>query len=237
MLIAHLNTNQGGLGLLNASHKAAPNFVINMMTCRQRILQGFQINKDTKPIYLHDSIADHFGRNNNPTSDCLTQYLQLFPHIVHICCPPNCTKNKHIQIFELQIFWHSARGRLKTHCHCGNIHTGQLYILMATQAPEHLHLLPRILSPQTSYPLVDMNRSKAQHRLPDWTTLLAQCRKLHLPIYNTNNTLTWKCGKQHDCWGDHTFYCKLISKKNAHNIIQDSWALALQPDLSTAGLR
>jgi hypothetical protein len=72
MLIAHLNTNQGGLGLLNASHKATPNFVTSMMTCQQRILQGFQINKDTKPIYLHDSIADLFDRNNNSTSDCLT---------------------------------------------------------------------------------------------------------------------------------------------------------------------
>jgi hypothetical protein len=139
MLIAHLNTNQGGLGLLNASHKAATNFVINMMTCQQRILQGFQINKDTKPIYLHDSIADLFDRNNNPTSDCLTQYFQLLSHIARICCLPNCTKNKHIQTFESQISQHSARGRLKTHC--GNILTGQLYNLMTTQAPEHLHLL------------------------------------------------------------------------------------------------
>ncbi len=44
-----------------------------------------------------------------------------------------------------------------------------------------------------------------------------------------------KCSKQHNCWGDHTFHCKLISKKVAHNIIQDSWALALQPALSTVG--
>ena len=80
-----------------------------------------------------------------------------------------------------------------------------------------------------------MNRSKAQHRLPDWTTLLALRRKLRLPIYNTNNTPTCKCGKQHDCWGDHTFHCKLISNKIAHNIIRDSWALALQLPLSTVG--
>ncbi len=90
---------------------------------------------------------------------------------------------------------------------------------MATQAPEHRQLLPSILSPQTSYPLVDMNRSNAQHQLPDWTTLLALRRKLPLPIYNTINTPMCKCGKQHNCWGDHTVQCKLISKKIAHNII------------------
>jgi hypothetical protein len=161
MLIAHLNTSRGGLGLLNASNKAAPNFVISMMTCRQCILQGFQINKDTKPINLHYSIADLFDRNKNPTSDCLTQYFQLLPYIAPICHPSKCTENKHIHVFELQISQHSSRGRLKIHC--GNILTGQLYNLMATQAPEHLHLLLSILSPQTLYPLVDMNRSNAQH--------------------------------------------------------------------------
>jgi hypothetical protein len=80
-----------------------------------------------------------------------------------------------------------------------------------------------------------MNRSNAQHRLPDWTTLLALRRKLRLPIYNPNNTPTCKCGKQHYCWGDHTFHCKLMSKKFAHNIIQDSWASAVQCALSTVG--
>jgi hypothetical protein len=80
-----------------------------------------------------------------------------------------------------------------------------------------------------------MNRSNAQHRLTDWTTLLALRRELCLPIYNTNNTLMCKCGEQYDCWGNHTFHCKLISKKIAHNIIRDSWESALQPALSTAG--
>jgi hypothetical protein len=84
MLLAHLNANQGGLGLLNTSHKAAPNFVISMMTCQRGILQGFQINNNTKPINLNNSIADLFDRNNNPTSDCLTQYFQLLPYIACI---------------------------------------------------------------------------------------------------------------------------------------------------------
>jgi hypothetical protein len=67
---------------------------------------------------------------------------------------------------------------------------------MAIQAPEYLNLLPSILSPQTLYTLVDKDRSKAQHQLPDWTTLLALRRKLRLPIYNTNNTPMCKWGKQ-----------------------------------------
>jgi len=106
---------------------------------------------------------------------------------------------------------------------------------MQTSAPEHLHLLPSLLSPQTSYPLVGMNRSNARHRLPDWAFSIALRRKLRLPVYDISNPPICKYGKQHDCWGDHTFHCKQISKKFTHNIIQDCMATALQPALVTAG--
>lgn len=103
------------------------------------------------------------------------------------------------------------------------------------EAPEHLHLLPSILSPLTSYPLVGMHRSNRRHHLPNWATKIAIQRKLRLPVYNTNNAPVCRCGTQHDCWGDHTFKCKRISKMATHHIIRDSWAQALQPALSTAG--
>lgn len=60
-------------------------------------------------------------------------------------------------------------------------------------------------------------------------------RKLRLPIYDSTSPPFCKCGTRHDCWGDHTFRCRSISKKMAHDMIRDSWALALQPALATAG--
>jgi hypothetical protein len=60
-------------------------------------------------------------------------------------------------------------------------------------------------------------------------------RKLRLPVHTEQNTLTCICSQIHDKWGDHTFKCKRISKKSAHDIIQDTWATGLQPALSTAG--
>ena len=44
-----------------------------------------------------------------------------------------------------------------------------------------------------------------------------------------------KCGTRHDNFGDHAFCCKKINKKQAHNIIRDSLAHAIQPALATAG--
>jgi hypothetical protein len=78
-----------------------------------------------------------------------------------------------------------------------------------------------------------MNRSNANHRLQNWSFDIALRRKLRLPILPPSNTC--KCGATHDIYGDHTFHCRNISKKAAHNIIRDTWAIALQPALTTAG--
>jgi hypothetical protein len=67
-LIAHLNINQGGLGLLNVSHRTAPDFVINMMTCKCQMTQGFIINKVIPPIKLHISISELFNITSNSSS-------------------------------------------------------------------------------------------------------------------------------------------------------------------------
>jgi len=55
------------------------------------------------------------------------------------------------------------------------------------------------------------------------------------PIYDPANTPTCKCGQKHNCFCDHIFKCKKLSKKVAHNIVHDSWVKALQPASSQAG--
>ncbi len=45
MLIAPLNTNQGGLGLLNTSHKATPNFVISIWLVDDVSFKAFKFTK------------------------------------------------------------------------------------------------------------------------------------------------------------------------------------------------
>jgi hypothetical protein len=180
-LITHLNVNQGGLGLLNASTKAIPNFVINMRNCRQRISQGFQLNKDITQIHLHTSIGDLFDTTSNHDSACLSKYKQLLPHISTICNGPKNQADNSTTFFESSISTKSARGRIKSFC--GALVTNQIYNTMNADAPEHTHLLPSILSPQTSYPLIGMNRSNPSHRLPNWSFTIAMERKLRLPIF------------------------------------------------------
>jgi hypothetical protein len=211
ILIAHLNTNKGGLGFLNASIRAVPDFVLNMMFSKRRATQGFRINNDIQPIRLHPTISDLYSQTNNPSSTSIQRYHNLLLQIGHLCCPPSCPLPDQITSFEHHISLHSARSRLKQHS--SSIILGQIYTAIGTSAPEHLHLLPSILSPQTSYPLVGMSRSNSQHRLPNWMTEIAIKRKLRLPIYDNFNPPTCKCGHKHNCYGDHTFKCKQNSKK------------------------
>lgn len=232
-LLTHLNINRGGLGIINASNRAAPDFVINMMTCRRRSTQGFQMNKDITPITLHVSITNLYNLSSNEHSTCLSRYHQLLPYISSICSGPTCPPENRISHFESSISQHSARSRIKQFC--GHLMTNQLYSTMQHEAPMHTHLLPSILSPLTAYPLIGMNRSNASNRLDNWSFDIAIKRKLRLPIFDQNNCPTCKCGRSHDPFGDHMFNCRNISKKMAHNIIRDSWATALQPALATAG--
>ena len=231
-LICHLNINKGGLGILNPSLRAAPDFVLNMMICKRRSIRGFNINNDIQPITLHQTITNLYDLTQNTSSKCLQIYNGLVTHIGPLCCPPTIPNDEQLPTFETRISLKSARDRLKSFT--GKIISQQIYTDMYNTDKQLLLLLPSILSPQTSYPLVGMCRSNPNHRLPNWMTTLALKRKLRLPIFD-NNPPTCKCGTIHDKYGDHCFKCNRISKKQGHNIIRDCWAEALQPALATAG--
>ena len=233
ILISRLNVNAGGLGIINPSLRAAPDFVINMSASIRRTTLGFSINRDILPIRLHTSITKLFSYTDNTSSKCLQRYNGLLPHIAPLCCSAKCPSNEHIIAFESRTSPKSARHHLKKRI--GAIITNQIYTEAANDNNTHLHLIPSILSPQTSYPLVGMCRSKQQNRLPNWMTEFAIKRKLRLPLYKTTHPPICKCGTTHDIYGDHAFKCKRISKTQSHHIIRDSWAEALQPALATAG--
>ncbi len=230
-LITHLSTKSRGLGIINASLRAAPDFVLTTMMSEQRATQGFLINKDLQPIKLHSSITDLYNTTVNKNSAHLKRYHHLLPTFAKLSCSEKCPTDELITRFEQRTSLHSARGSIKQYC--DTIVTGQIFSTMYKDAPEHLHLLPSILSPQTSFPLIDMNRSNSAHRLQNWAFDIALRRKLRLPIFKHQEKC--KCGNKHDLYGDHTFHCRRTSKKLAHNIIRDIWANTLQPALATAG--
>lgn len=185
-----------------------------MMMSRRRATQGFNINADINRICQHPSITELYNYSMNSHSLCLLCYKILLPQIGPICCPQSCPDNQRINVFEDVISYHSARSRTKDYSR--SILVGQLYTKVANNAPELLHLLPSILSPQTSYPLVSLCRSNPNNQLPNWATKIALQQKLQLPVFD--NRMQCKCGTTHDPWGNHTFKCRHISKMPAHTL-------------------
>ncbi|KAL7448815.1 hypothetical protein ACHAWC_001695 [Mediolabrus comicus] len=127
----------------------------------------------------------------------------------------------------------TAHSRLRMH----SSHTtaGLIY----NETPSHLrHLLPGVLSPHMSYPLIHMCRSNPSHRLSnsDFTISLVK-RKLLLPLHLPQSAPKCKCGKSHDIYGLHHFRCQRNSKTIVHNYIT-TYGLRkpLQDVLRTAGI-
>ena len=119
--------------------------------------------------------------------------------------------------------------------HCSEFITHSLHHEMFIKSPENFHLLPSLLFPQTSYPLIGLCRSVPSNRLTNWEFTTALKRKLRLPLFPPDSTPLCACQTPLDPFGDHVFKCTRICKIGAHNFIRDGFARALTPALATAG--
>ena len=103
-----------------------------------------------------------------------------------------------------------------------------------SNAPNHFHLLPSLISSQTSYPLIKLCRSNSHNCLLNWQFDTGIKPKLHLPLHPTTKQPICSCGTMVDIFGYHIFKCTCICKIGVHNAICDGFAYALAPVLSTA---
>lgn len=149
------------------------------------------------------------------------EYNQLLPHRSPICNGPKSQHETNISHFESHISPHSARDCIKTFCglrYTSNKPNSLLYCQ---------NRCTRTLTSLTKHPLTtnfipfNWNESKQPSSLTTKLVFfIAAKRKLCLPIFNPNNLPLCKCNRQHDCYGDHIFNCRNISKKMTHIIIR-----------------
>ena len=231
--IAQLPLSAGGLGLLCPRLRAAPDFVLTMTTVCRRATTGFYFHRSLAPHTLHPSLRSLFTIETNPSSLFLQRLHCLLPHFARIATAPTTPSHSRLSSFLTSTSPKSARDRIKKYCttflHNATHHE------FARSATEHLHLLPSILSPQTSYPLIAMCRSNPSNRLAPWIFDIAMKRKLRLPLFDTGTTKFCACGVRPDRYGDHTFQCKRICKIGVHNNIRDCLPSVLTPALSASG--
>ena len=77
--------------------RAIPTFVLTMtMTMTvYNASQGFRINSDLMPTFLHPTVQDLYRRASNPHSLLLKRYELLLPHITIVASGPSCPSAEH----------------------------------------------------------------------------------------------------------------------------------------------
>jgi hypothetical protein len=233
VLISQLGLSAGGLGILCPRLRAAPDFVLTMTSVCRRATRGFSFHKTLLPHQIHPSLRSLFTIDDNPNSLFLRRLHCLLPHFAKIGSAPTTPDESRINAFLHSTSPKSARDRINKYC-TAYLH-GATHQEFAMNAREHIHLLPSILSPQTSYPLIGMCRSVASHRLPPWIFTLCMKRKLRLPILDDAPRRKCACGRHPDKFGDHAFQCTRICKIGVHNNIRNGLPLVLTPALSASG--
>ena len=231
--ISQLGLSAGGLGILCPRLRAAPDFVLTMTSVCRRATAGFSFHKSLVPHTLHSSLRDLFTIASNPSSLFLRRLHCLLPHFASIATAPTTPEASRLDALLHSTSQKSARDRINKYT-TSYLHNATHHEF-ATNAPEHLHLLPSLLSPQTSYPLLGMCRSIASNRLAPWIFRICLRRKLRLPVFDHTTKPFCACGRRPDKFGDHVFQCTRICKIGVHNNIRNGIPPALTPALSTAG--
>ncbi len=219
--------------MLRPRLRAAPDFVLTMTSACRRATLGFRLHKDLHPHVLHPSLNALFMLTSNPSSLILQRLHCLLPHIASVGCSPTTPHSSCVQAFLPSISPNSACDRIRTYC--TTYLNNATHHEFCTHAPEHLHLLPSILSPHTSYPIIALCHSNPSNQLAPWIFVICIKRKLRLAIYNANTKPYCPWGRRLDPYRDHVFQCKRICKIGAHNSIRDSLPSILTPALSSAG--
>ena len=228
LLIAYITVSQGGLGMMDAATRAIPDFVITMSQAICYAEVSFTFNKDKTPLTLPTSLSNLFSTTNNQSSTFLRNFYQLLPTLALVGSPSKCPDP--IDFFLRQGSFKSMCDRVKKAA------SARRYSSLCTIAGKDLlDDLDEILISPTSYPLIAMCRSIPSHRRPNDLFIISLKRKLHLELFDPAQCPTCLCGQTIDPFGKHTFCCRRVSKKIAHDRIRDDIAPFLKELLLSAG--
>ena len=228
-LIAYMTIAMGGLGLMDASSRAIPDFIITMSQAIRYAEQGFSFDKVNPPYHLPVGLASLFTGHGNPGSPLLARFYRLLPDVSPIGAPKQCPDP--YDYFLKHGSFKSMRDRLKQ---AGS--TLRYCSLVTIARPSLLPLLSEILITSSSLPLINMCRSDPQNRRPPDLFLINLKMKLHLELFEPTLCPTCLCGQTIDPFGMHTFTCRRVSKRAMHDRIVSDHAPFLERVLLSAGI-
>ena len=85
--IAQICVKDGGLGILNPSARAIPDFVLTTAKCIRFATHSLQLNKELQTIPMPPTLAQLFDSTANTSSTYLQHFHHLLPTIVSYATP------------------------------------------------------------------------------------------------------------------------------------------------------
>ena len=229
LMIAYMTIAQGGLGLMDASTRAIPDFVLTMSQAIRHAEEGFSFGSHTTPYRLPTTLTNLFNGTLNPTSIFLKHFYRLLPDITRVGAPQQCPDP--IDYFVKNGSFNSARDRLKQEA--SRLRHSSL---LTIARPDLQKILSEILIASSSYPIIGMCRSNPQNRRAPDLFIINLKMKLHLELYDPKLCPKCLCGKTINVFGMHTFSCVRVSKKACNDRIVFTTAPFLRDILLTAGI-
>ena len=129
--------------------RALTDLAINIQTASRNAIRGIVTHPHLPPKKLDTTISELFSIDTNPDSIFLQRFHSILPNLAAIVCPPIIPQEQLCQYFLTTLSPKRARGRFKEAT--AHYQLNNLYETMSTEMPDHIHLLPSILSPTTSY--------------------------------------------------------------------------------------
>ena len=144
--------------------RALTDLAINIQTTSRNAIRGIVTHPHLPPKKLDTTISELFSIDTNLLGSIFLQrFHSILPNLAAIACPPTIPQEQLCQYFLTALSPKRARGRFKEATVHYHYQLHDLYEIMSTEMPDHIHLLPSILSPTTSYPIAGMSRSQTSH--------------------------------------------------------------------------
>jgi hypothetical protein len=210
--IIHLPALLGGLGLRDPIATATPAALTTFTRSIRYALYGIPctgisvtmptIHKHCFQHTAHNPILSHFG---NELLSKLPQQTNTWKTIDHFIrnAPLNGIQKHLYHQHQLDV-----KTNLASHLH-----------------PDIASVLPSLLSPLTSIPLLSLSRCIVTNRIPNQNFRLLLQRKLRIPILPAqlrHTPCTCRAHTPLDPFGDHLFSCTNASKTPIHNLIRNT---------------
>ena len=214
-LIASMASNSGGLGLQHPRCTAIPATVLAVKRCLEYATSGVWVGAVSPPVKLPTNITSLYENWQSSPAATFRIFQKYSNSMANICAPENAENAMTYFLYDAppkrckEILREIAANHVRN------------FVQHSLQDSVTAAKLGEILQRTTSLALLDMPRSEPCNRQKNDQWIVSLKRKLRLELWPKEETITCKCGRRMDHFGDHALSCTQHNKSAMSDAIRD----------------